>query len=99
MMIFAGSCTLLGFLFLPETFAPVLLTRKAKLLRKANPEKNISAGDGGTTGNDGRRARGTMGKEGRRAFTREKWGGRVRLCGGGEACEGILKVGVNGSYR
>ena len=41
MMIFAGSCTLLGFLFLPETFAPVLLARKAKRLRKANPEKNM----------------------------------------------------------
>lgn len=40
MMIFAGSCTLLGFLFLPETFAPVLLARKAKRLRKANPEKS-----------------------------------------------------------
>jgi DHA1 family multidrug resistance protein-like MFS transporter len=40
MMIIAGSCTLLGLFFLPETFAPVLLTRKAKRLRKANPEKN-----------------------------------------------------------
>jgi MFS transporter, DHA1 family, multidrug resistance protein len=39
-MIFAGSCTLLGLFFLPETFAPVLLTRKAKRLRRANPEKN-----------------------------------------------------------
>jgi len=39
-MLFAGSCTLLGLFFLPETFAPVLLTRKAKRLRKANPEKN-----------------------------------------------------------
>lgn len=37
---FAGSCTLLGLFFLPETFAPVLLTRKAKRLRRANPEKN-----------------------------------------------------------
>ena len=41
MMIFAGSCTFLGFLFLPETFAPVLLARKAKRLRQANPAKNI----------------------------------------------------------
>ena len=40
MMIFAGSCTLLGFFFLPETYAPVLLARKAKRLRKADPEKN-----------------------------------------------------------
>jgi DHA1 family multidrug resistance protein-like MFS transporter len=40
MMILAGSCTFLGFFFLPETFAPVLLSRKAKRLRKANPEKN-----------------------------------------------------------
>ena len=39
-MIFAGSCTLLGFVSLPETFAPVLLARKAKRLRMANPEKN-----------------------------------------------------------
>jgi hypothetical protein len=40
MMIFAGSCTLLGFFFLPETFAPVLLAQKAKRLRKADPEMN-----------------------------------------------------------
>jgi len=39
-MIFAGSCTLLGLFFLPETFAPVLLARKARRLRRANPEKN-----------------------------------------------------------
>lgn len=39
-MIFAGSCTLLGLFFLPETFAPVLLTRKAERLRRADPEKN-----------------------------------------------------------
>jgi hypothetical protein len=39
-MMSAGSCTLLGLFFLPETFAPVLLTRKAKRLRRANPEKN-----------------------------------------------------------
>ena len=37
-MMFAGSCTLLGFFFLPETFAPVLLTRKAKRLRRENPK-------------------------------------------------------------
>jgi MFS family permease len=40
MMIFAGSCTLLCLFFLPETFSPVLLARKAKRLRKADPEKN-----------------------------------------------------------
>jgi hypothetical protein len=40
MMIFAGSCTVLGLFFLPETFAPVLLARKAKRLRRADPEKN-----------------------------------------------------------
>ncbi len=40
-MIFAGSCTLLGSFFLPETYAPVLLARKAKRLRRANPEKNM----------------------------------------------------------
>ncbi|KAI0270437.1 major facilitator superfamily domain-containing protein [Gloeopeniophorella convolvens] len=40
MMIFAGSCTLLGLFCLPETFAPVLLAQKARRLRKANPEKS-----------------------------------------------------------
>jgi hypothetical protein len=40
MMIFAGSCTLVGLFFLPETFAPVLLAQKAKRLRRADPEKN-----------------------------------------------------------
>ncbi|KAI0248053.1 MFS polyamine transporter [Lactifluus subvellereus] len=40
MMIFAGSCTLLCLFFLPETFAPVLLARKAKRIRKADPEKH-----------------------------------------------------------
>ncbi|KAI9457468.1 MFS polyamine transporter [Lactarius psammicola] len=39
MMIFAGFCTLLG-LFVPETYAPVLLTQKAKHLRAADPVKN-----------------------------------------------------------
>jgi MFS transporter, DHA1 family, multidrug resistance protein len=39
MMILAGSCTLIGFFLLPETFAPVLLARKAKRLREADPEK------------------------------------------------------------
>ena len=40
MMIFAGTCTLLAFAFLPETYAPVLLLWKAQRLRKAAPEKN-----------------------------------------------------------
>ncbi|KAK0217527.1 MFS polyamine transporter [Armillaria nabsnona] len=40
MMIFAGICTILGFVFLPETYAPVLLLKRAKSLRKDNPEKN-----------------------------------------------------------
>ena len=39
-MMSAGSCTLLGLFILPETFAPVLLSRKAKRLRRVNPEKN-----------------------------------------------------------
>jgi hypothetical protein len=40
MMIFAASCTLVGPFFLPETFAPVLLARKERRLRRADPEKN-----------------------------------------------------------
>ncbi|KAI1798447.1 MFS general substrate transporter [Ganoderma leucocontextum] len=40
MMIFAGVCTVLAFLFLPETYAPVILQWKAKRLRKADPEAN-----------------------------------------------------------
>lgn len=40
MMIFAGVCTLIAVLFLPETFAPVLLQWKARRLRKANPESS-----------------------------------------------------------
>ena len=32
--IFAGCITVAGFFFLPETYAPILLTRKAKSLRK-----------------------------------------------------------------
>jgi predicted RND superfamily exporter protein len=39
MMMFAGVCTTSAF-FLPETYAPVLLARKAKALRKADPEKH-----------------------------------------------------------
>jgi len=39
-MILAGSCTLLALFSLPETFAFVLLTRKARRLRRVDPEKN-----------------------------------------------------------
>lgn len=39
MMIFAGSCTALAILFLPETYAPVLLLKKTQLLRASDPEK------------------------------------------------------------
>ena len=42
MMIFAGSCTLLAWVFLPETYAPVLLAWKAERLRKEAPEKNAA---------------------------------------------------------
>lgn len=38
MMIFAGACTLSLF-FLPETYAPVLLARKAQRLRKEDPHQ------------------------------------------------------------
>lgn len=40
MMIFAGLCWVITVLFLPETFAPILLMRKAKRLRKMDPEGN-----------------------------------------------------------
>ncbi|THH13906.1 hypothetical protein EW146_g6361 [Bondarzewia mesenterica] len=40
MMMFAGACTALAILFMPETFAPVLLHKKAKRLRKADPVAN-----------------------------------------------------------
>ncbi|KAH9944642.1 MFS general substrate transporter [Amylocystis lapponica] len=41
MMIFAGVCTLFVFL-LPETYAPVLLQKKAQRLRKADPIANAA---------------------------------------------------------
>lgn len=40
MMIFAGTCIALVVLFVPETYAPVLLQRKAEQLRKADPKNN-----------------------------------------------------------
>ncbi len=39
-MMFAGACTVLALIFLPETYAPVLLQWKAKRLRKTDPETN-----------------------------------------------------------
>ncbi|KAM6494771.1 MFS polyamine transporter [Amanita muscaria] len=41
MMMFAGTCTLIMILLLPETYAPVILLRKAKRLRKADPVVNV----------------------------------------------------------
>jgi DHA1 family multidrug resistance protein-like MFS transporter len=38
MMIFAGACWLLAVALLPETYAPILLMRKAQRLRKSSPE-------------------------------------------------------------
>ncbi|KAJ6506234.1 MFS polyamine transporter [Mycena vitilis] len=38
MMIFAGTCTTIMILTLPETYAPVLLANRLKARRKANPE-------------------------------------------------------------
>ncbi|KAI0644022.1 MFS polyamine transporter [Trametes meyenii] len=40
MMIFAGTCTAVAVIFLPETYAPVLLQKKAQRLRKADPQGN-----------------------------------------------------------
>ncbi|CCF52968.1 putative mfs-multidrug-resistance transporter [Ustilago hordei] len=40
MMIFAGLCWVITVLFLPETFTPILLVRKAKRLRKLDPQGN-----------------------------------------------------------
>ncbi|KAF8340247.1 MFS polyamine transporter [Amanita rubescens] len=37
MMMFAGACTIITALFLPETYAPILLLQRAKRLRKADP--------------------------------------------------------------
>ncbi|KAF7378465.1 MFS general substrate transporter [Mycena sanguinolenta] len=40
MMMFAGTCTVIMILTLPETYAPVILLKKAKALRKADPGRN-----------------------------------------------------------
>jgi MFS transporter, DHA1 family, multidrug resistance protein len=40
LMILSGTCLVLSVLFLPETFHPVLLQKKAKRLRKSDPVKN-----------------------------------------------------------
>ncbi|KAJ7620409.1 MFS general substrate transporter [Roridomyces roridus] len=37
-MMFAGACTLFTVIFLPETYAPVLLLRKVKKRRRVDPE-------------------------------------------------------------
>ncbi|KAK2467139.1 hypothetical protein APHAL10511_000688 [Amanita phalloides] len=42
MMIFAGACTIVAIVFIPETYAPILLLRKAKRLRKADPTGNAN---------------------------------------------------------
>ncbi|KAF7969482.1 hypothetical protein HWV62_27281 [Athelia sp. TMB] len=42
MMIFAGFCTAVMILCLPETFAPVILQKKARALRRAAPAQNAS---------------------------------------------------------
>ena len=39
MFIFAGACTALMLVALPETYAPVILAKKAHRLRKAEPER------------------------------------------------------------
>ncbi|KIY53154.1 MFS general substrate transporter [Fistulina hepatica ATCC 64428] len=39
MMIFAGTCTTIMFIMLPETYVPVLLAKKATRLRKEDPVK------------------------------------------------------------
>jgi hypothetical protein len=40
MMIFAGVCSILAAVILPETFAPVILQKKARRLRKVDPVAN-----------------------------------------------------------
>jgi MFS transporter, DHA1 family, multidrug resistance protein len=43
MMIFAGVCTIITIIFLPETYAPVILGKKVKKLRKEDPTTKIWA--------------------------------------------------------
>ncbi|KAK0440401.1 MFS polyamine transporter [Desarmillaria tabescens] len=40
MMMFAGACTVMAIIFLPETNASVILLKKVKRLRKEDPESN-----------------------------------------------------------
>ncbi|KAF7368735.1 MFS general substrate transporter [Mycena venus] len=40
MMIFSGFCSAVTIIFLPETYAPVILLKKVKALRKADPHGN-----------------------------------------------------------
>jgi MFS transporter, DHA1 family, multidrug resistance protein len=42
LLIFSGICLIFCVLFIPETFHPVLLQKKAKQLRKADPVKNAN---------------------------------------------------------
>ncbi|KAH9965340.1 MFS polyamine transporter [Russula dissimulans] len=39
-MIFAGVCTITSFLFIPETYGPYILRKKAERLRKEDPVRN-----------------------------------------------------------
>ncbi|KAF8070036.1 MFS general substrate transporter [Lyophyllum atratum] len=45
MMMFAGTCTVIVIATIPETYAPIIMLKKAKTLRKADPvvNKNIYA--------------------------------------------------------
>lgn len=36
-MIFAGTCTLIMVAFMPETYAPILLVKRVKKIRKEDP--------------------------------------------------------------
>lgn len=42
MMIFAGLCTVIAIIFVPETYAPILLQQKARRLRQADPVRNAN---------------------------------------------------------
>ena len=39
-MLFSGTCTIITLIFFPETYAPVILLKKVKALRKADPVGN-----------------------------------------------------------